>query len=158
VILICELTPLYDFTQISYVQLSIQDPPYLLSDPAPTEFPFHFKIKCPPINKLSNNLMFVQCIIRRSRNNQRYSLICTTPLLYTLAPTCFGCSLKSSGSFLDASELLEIQIEWVVYHDTPAHRPRNHKLYNIPPIRFVFQVTQKDLVSSLMMAGYCRNI
>jgi hypothetical protein len=25
-----------------------------------------------------------------------------------------------------------------------AHRPRNHTLYGIPPIRFVFQVTQKD--------------
>jgi hypothetical protein len=40
-------------------------------------------------------------------------------------------------------------------HDTPAHRPRNHTLYGIPPIPFVFQVTQKDLRSSLMMAGYC---
>jgi hypothetical protein len=28
----------------------------------------------------------------------------------------FGSSLPSSGSFLDPSELLEIQIEWVVYH------------------------------------------
>jgi hypothetical protein len=41
--------------------------------------------------------------------------------------------------------------------DTPAHRPRNHTLYDIPPIRFVFKVTQKDLRSSVMMAGYCRN-
>jgi hypothetical protein len=60
--------------------------------------------------------MFVPCIIRRSRNNQHYTLICTTPLFYILAPTCFGSSLPSSGSFLDPSELLEIQIEWVVYH------------------------------------------
>jgi hypothetical protein len=37
-------------------------------------------------------------------------------LFYILAPTCFGSSLPSSGSFLDPSELLEIQIEWVVYH------------------------------------------
>jgi hypothetical protein len=43
-------------------------------------------------------------------------------------------------------------------HDNPAHRPRNHTLYDIPPILFVFQVTQKDLRSSLMMAGYCRNM
>jgi hypothetical protein len=43
-------------------------------------------------------------------------------------------------------------------HDTPAHRPRNHTLYDIPPIRFVFQVTQTDPRSSLMMADYCRNI
>jgi hypothetical protein len=60
--------------------------------------------------------MFVPCIIRRVRNNQQYALICITPLFYTLAPTCFGSSLPSSGSFLDPSELLEIQIEWVVYH------------------------------------------
>jgi hypothetical protein len=44
------------------------------------------------------------------------------------------------------------------YHDNPAHSSRNHTLYDIPPIRFVFQVTQKDLRSSLMMAGYCRNM
>jgi hypothetical protein len=58
--------------------------------------------------------MFVLCIIRRSRNNQNYALICTTPFFYILAPTCFGGSLPSSGSFLDLSELLEIQIEWVL--------------------------------------------
>jgi hypothetical protein len=51
-----------------------------------------------------------------SRNNQYYALIFTTPLFYILAPTCFGSSLRSSGSLLDPSELLEIQIEWVVYH------------------------------------------
>jgi hypothetical protein len=28
----------------------------------------------------------------------------------------------------------------------------------ISPIRFVFQVTQEDLISPLMMAGYCRNM
>jgi hypothetical protein len=43
-------------------------------------------------------------------------------------------------------------------HDNPAHRPRNHTLYDIPPIQFVFQVTQKDLRSSLLMAGHCRNL
>jgi hypothetical protein len=42
-----------------------------------------------------------------------YSTDCTTPYFYILAPTCFGSSLPSSGSFLDPSELLEIQIEWV---------------------------------------------
>jgi hypothetical protein len=40
---------------------------------------------------------------------------CTNPLLDILAPKCFGSSLPSSGSFLDPSELLEIQIKWVVY-------------------------------------------
>jgi hypothetical protein len=59
--------------------------------------------------------MFVPCIIRRIKNDQQYTLICTTPSFYTLALTCFGSSLPSSGSFLDPSELLEIQIEWVVY-------------------------------------------
>jgi hypothetical protein len=40
------------------------------------------------------------------------------PLFYILATTCFGSSLPSSGSFLDPSEILvlEIQIECVVYH------------------------------------------
>jgi hypothetical protein len=54
--------------------------------------------------------------LQSSRNNQQYALICTTPLFYTLAPIFFSSSLPSSGSFLDPSELLEIQIEWVVYH------------------------------------------
>jgi hypothetical protein len=42
--------------------------------------------------------------------------------------------------------------------DTPAHRSRNHTLYDIPPIRSVFQVTQTGARSSLMMADYCRNV
>jgi hypothetical protein len=33
------------------------------------------------------------------RNNHHYAQICTTALFYTLAPTCFGSSLPSSGSF-----------------------------------------------------------
>jgi hypothetical protein len=48
--------------------------------------------------------------------DQQYVLICTNPLFYVLAPTCFGSSLPSSRSFLDPPELLEIQIECVVYH------------------------------------------
>jgi hypothetical protein len=39
-----------------------------------------------------------------------------TPTLKHMATTCFGSSLSSSGRFLDPSELLEIQVEWVVYH------------------------------------------
>jgi hypothetical protein len=62
------------------------------------------------------SLMLVLCIIRCVRNDQKYALFCTTPLFYVLAPTCFASSLPSSGSFLDPSELLEIQIEWMVYH------------------------------------------
>jgi hypothetical protein len=41
-------------------------------------------------------------------------MICTTSLFRILAPTCFGSSLPSSGSILDPSELLEIQIELVI--------------------------------------------
>jgi hypothetical protein len=44
-------------------------------------------------------------------NNELYALNCTTPVFYTLVPTCFACSLPSSGNYLDMSELLEIQIE-----------------------------------------------
>jgi hypothetical protein len=51
----------------------------------------------------------------RSINKQHYALICTTILLYILAATCFGSSLPSSGNLLEPSELLEIQIGWVVY-------------------------------------------
>jgi hypothetical protein len=116
------------------------------------------------INYDSSGLMFIPCIIRHSRNNQHYELIFTTPLFYILAPTCFESSLPPSGSFLDPSELLEIQIEWVHMHSTEKHNRQNHNTdhvtthYDIPPIQFVFQVTWKDLRSSLMMADYCRNM
>jgi hypothetical protein len=66
-------------------------------------------------NKDHLGLMFIPCIIRRVRNDQQYAMFCNSPLFYVLAPRCFGSSLPSSGSFLDPSELLEIQIEWVVY-------------------------------------------
>jgi hypothetical protein len=73
---------------------------------------------------------------------------CTTPLFYVFTPTCFGSSRPSSGSFLDPPDLLEIQIEWVVYHIlcgyvtcvpdcNPAHRSRNHNIYgNIETLLF----------------------
>jgi hypothetical protein len=73
-------------------------------------------VACTELRKQCLSLMFVPCIIRLSRNDQQYALICTTPLFYILAPTCFNSSLPSSGSFLDPSELLEIKIEWIVYH------------------------------------------
>jgi hypothetical protein len=60
--------------------------------------------------------MFVPCIIRCITNDQHFALIFTTTLFHVLAPTCFGSRLPSSGSFLDPSELLEIQIKYVVYH------------------------------------------
>jgi hypothetical protein len=104
-----------------------------------------------------------------NRNKQHCALICPTPLFYIMAPTCFGSSLSSSGSFLNPSELPEIRIEKVVVlpswvhmhnrrnHNTPAHRPHKHTLYDVPPIRSVFRVTQTDPRSSLMMTDYCRN-
>jgi hypothetical protein len=55
------------------------------------------------------------CALLDGTNNQHYAQICTTALYYMLAPTCFGSSLPSSGSFLDPSELLDIQIGWAVY-------------------------------------------
>jgi hypothetical protein len=62
--------------------------------------------------------MFVPCIIRRTRNNQHYALIFTTALFYTLAPTCFGSSLPSSGSFWIrlSYSYVKIQIDIVVYN------------------------------------------
>jgi hypothetical protein len=101
--------------------------------------------------------MFVSCLIRRSRNNQQYALIYTTHLFYILASTCFSSSLPSSGSFLDPSELLEIEIDWVDIIQCVVTWLRSHTLYDTPPILFVFQVTQKVLRSSLMLGGYCRN-
>jgi hypothetical protein len=55
------------------------------------------------------------------------------------------------------------QLRWEVQHTEPRqsgiqYRFHNHTLYDIPPIPFVIEVTQKDLRSSLMMADYCRNM
>jgi hypothetical protein len=49
-------------------------------------------------------------------NDQQCAQNYATTSLYSLAPTCFGSCLSSSGGLLDPSELLEIQIECVVYH------------------------------------------
>jgi hypothetical protein len=49
------------------------------------------------------------------RNNQHNAQICTTALFYTLAPTCFGSSLPSSGSFWIRLNYMKIQINMVVY-------------------------------------------
>jgi hypothetical protein len=62
-------------------------------------------------------------------------------LLHVLAVSCH----HQGASY--PSELLEIQIEWVVYHIMCGYvGPRNHTLtlYDIPSILFVFHVTQKD--------------
>jgi hypothetical protein len=57
-----------------------------------------------------------KCINVCSRNNQRYAQICTTALFYMLAPTCFGSSLPSSGSFWIRLSYMKIQIDLVVNH------------------------------------------
>jgi hypothetical protein len=59
--------------------------------------------------------MFVSYIIRRIRKKPANRTDCTTRLFYVLAATCFGSSLPSSGSILDPSELLQIQIEWLAH-------------------------------------------
>src|SRR5215471_11725488 len=96
--------------------------------------------------------MSVPCIIRHSRNNQHYVLICTTPLFYILAPTCFGSSLPSSGSFLDPSELLEIQIDWVVYHimcGYVAYVPVCRGCYRTTTLRHIGHVTTHYMIYHL---------
>jgi hypothetical protein len=52
-----------------------------------------------------------------SRNNQHnaQNLYRTTALFYLLAPTCFGSSLPSSGSFWVRLSYVRIQIDTVVY-------------------------------------------
>jgi hypothetical protein len=59
--------------------------------------------------------MFVPCVARRSINNQHYALNYITSLFNMQAPTCFGSSFPSSGSFLDPCELLE-QIGGISYN------------------------------------------
>jgi hypothetical protein len=81
-------------------------------------------------DKIRVSLMFVPCIIRLNRNT-------TNTELYHSFP-----ARKHNRQ----------------NHSTPAHRPHKHTLYNIPPIRSVFKVTQTDLRSSLMMEDHCRNM
>jgi hypothetical protein len=49
-------------------------------------------------------------------------------------------------------------ISYVVTWPVCWHAGHVTTRYDITPIRFVFQVTQEDLRSSLILAGYCRNI
>jgi hypothetical protein len=67
-------------------------------------------------NLFEDDLIFVLCIILRSRNTQHYAQICTTTLFYILALTCFGSSVLSSGSFWIRLSYMKIQIDLVVYH------------------------------------------
>jgi hypothetical protein len=49
-------------------------------------------------------------------NNQHNAQFFTTALFYMLAPTCFGSSLPSSGSFWICLSYVKVQIDMVVYH------------------------------------------
>jgi hypothetical protein len=88
------------------------------------------------------SLMFIPCIISRIRKHQQYELICTTPLFYVLAPTCFGTRLGDTTDGIT----------------TMRHAGHVTTHYTIYKTFDLFQVTRKDLRSSLMMAGYCRNM
>jgi hypothetical protein len=75
--------------------------------------------------------MFVPCSIQRSRKNQHNAQICTTALFHTLAPTCFGRSLLSSGSFWIRLSYVKIQIDMVVYlkYITDNNQCVKHRLW-----------------------------
>jgi hypothetical protein len=82
--------------------------------------------------------MFVPCIIEHSRKNQHNAQICTTALFHMLAPTCFGSSLPSSGSFWIRLSYMKNTdrygglsynvVKWPVCRgvNTLTHRPLNH--------------------------------
>jgi hypothetical protein len=79
-----------------------------------TDYIFHFFThKVRPSNLGNTNFNFMYS----SRNDQQYTLICTTPLFYKLAPTCFSSSLWSSGS-----------LEAVVCHQAASKLPGASKL------------------------------
>jgi hypothetical protein len=62
-----------------------------------------------------SNLMFVPCIIRRSRNNQHNAQICTTALFIYAGSYMFRQQSAIFRELVDPSELREIQIDIVVY-------------------------------------------
>jgi hypothetical protein len=87
----------------------------------------------------------------RSRNNQHYAQISTTALFYILAPTCFGRSLPSSGSFRIRLSDIKIQVDWAVYHIMLVKWPVCRSVV-VPTERYMiyhqidlyFHVTQTD--------------
>jgi hypothetical protein len=93
----------------------------------------------------TDSLMFVPCILEVVEMINDMHWLYHSFILYILTPTCFGSSLPSSGSFLDPSELPELQMEWVVYMKYTTEKESAC-------------VTQKDLRSSLIMADYYRNM
>jgi hypothetical protein len=102
-----------------------------------------------------HSLMFVPCSIRHSRNNHTMHWI--VPLFYSIYWLLHVSAVVCHHQGVCGSICCAFQHNRQ-NHNTPAHRPHNHTLYDIPPIRSVFQVTQTDPRSSLMMAGYCQNM
>jgi hypothetical protein len=104
--------------------------------------------------------MFVPCISDvLEEKNQQYALIVPSFIyFYVLASTCFGSSLPSSRSLLDPPELLEnanwgFGISYNVWLRGLCAELSWFCVLCVPT-----QVTQEDPISSLMMAGYCRNM
>jgi hypothetical protein len=119
------------------------------------------------------NIMLLPYIIKRSRNDQQYAQICTTTLFYIPAPTCFGSSLPSSGSFWIHLSYMKIQIDLVVHHIILVKGPVCRSvvvpsvvlpssayptIYDKPTNRSVFTCTSTRSRSSLMMVDYYRNM
>jgi hypothetical protein len=107
------------------------------------------------------SLMFVPCIIGRSRSNQRFiPLFCSTYwLLHVSAVAChhhipYTC-ITHFNHILTHCTSCHYVIQCALLYIRRLYRLI---LLDTPPIRFVFHVTQKDLRSYLMMAGYYRNM
>jgi hypothetical protein len=90
------------------------------------------------------NLMFVPCIIRRIRKDQKYALI--VPLIYSMYWLLHVWAVAYHLQWA-----CMILLRYLEYKS-------NGRISSISSVIQVFQVTQKDLRSSLMMAGYCRNM
>jgi hypothetical protein len=103
-------------------------------------------------------------ILQETNNMHRFLplLYCTYWLLHVLAEAC-----HHQGAYYILLSYLKYKLDgWYIMCGYVAcvldccitHRPCNHTLYDIPTIQFVFQRTQEDLISSLTMSGYCRNM
>jgi hypothetical protein len=119
------------------------------------------------------NLMFCwPCIIVTSLHNKHNQIDAQFIFTYTL----LRFNIYMFWALLSSGGTTWMQIWWIlcavvdvywsqdvgrlqsVVLPTAAHRPRKHTLYDITPIQSVFQVTQTDPRSYLMMADYCRNM
>jgi hypothetical protein len=94
---------------------------------------------------------------------QLFSLrtLCSRNLHFTFLPSC-TCSSHYTflPYFTHTTSCCYCVIQFALSYMRSYTYQFLYMLYilDIPPIRFIFKVTQKDLRSSLMMAGYCRNM